>query len=200
MGNILDSQPNIKLINHLNNFHIKLLNQKEHQELEKFRFNSKLKQNNMSLFTTYSHQTIGSYLPTNFILCKSSTVNEIIKNTLIGEESIGYLCWNQKEKILSIKDIFQNLTLSSNKIDLIEMHSITTSKSCKTLRFHSHIKNQDDQTCFSESYIINGIMDNFVIYPIKKILLLDDLSLNNNIILDVKSNILNLYIRMLYHF
>jgi hypothetical protein len=193
MGNILNSQSNIKLINHLNNFHIKVLNQKEHQELEKFRSNSKLKQNNMSLFTTYSYQKIGGCLPTNFILCKSSTVNEIIKNTLIGEESIAYLCWNydQKEKVLFVKDILENLTLSSNKIDLIEIHSIKTSKSCKTLRFHPHIKKQDNQTCFSESYIINGIMDNFVIYPIKKILL-------NN--LDVKSNILNLYIGLLYSF
>jgi len=200
MGNILKSQPDINLIKHLNNFYIKVLTEKEHRQLERFKFETKYKQNNNSLFTTYEYQRISSYLPTNFILCKSSTVDDIIKNILLGEESIAHLSWESGErKILYIKDILMNPNISCHKVNLIEIHSILTSKSCKTLRNHPYLKNQDDRTYFSENDIINGIMTNFVIYPVSKMLLLTDLLLNHNIF-DIKLNILNLYISMLYSF
>ena len=202
MGNILNSQPDINLINHLNNFHIKVLNKKEHEQLEKLKFENSLRVSNISLFTTYSYQTIDQCLRTNFILCKSLTIDEIIENIFLGKESISYFLWNhfiRKKGTLYIKDILGDPFILSNKIDLIEMHSIVTSKSCKTLRNHPNLKMQDDQTYFSENDIIDGIMANFVIYPIKKILLLNILLLKQNI-LDVKLNILNLYIKMLYSF
>lgn len=202
MGNILNLQSKNSVINHLNNFHIKLLNENEHKQLQKFKIETRLGQNNNTLFTTYPYQKIGG-LSANFILCKSKTVDEIIKNNLIGKESILHLSWNysleKTQKTLSIKDFFVKPIISHYELDLIEIHSVITSKSCKTLLKHDNIKNQEDQTYFYENDIIDGIMVNFVIYPPKKILLLNYLMLNNNI-LDVEPNILNLYITMIYSF
>ena len=199
MGNIFNLQPDIKLIKQLNNFHIKILNTDEHKKLERFKFEVKLKKHNVSLFTTYSYQQIDHYLPTNFILCKSSSVDEIIKNILLGEESITYLSWDSKEQknMLYIKDILCNPTISCYRLDLIEIHPNVMTRSCKTLHKRRNLKLEDDLVYFSENYIIDGILTNFVIYPINKILLLTDL-VNYYNISDVKLNILNLYISMLY--
>lgn len=201
MGNIFNSEPDIKLIKHLNNFHIKILNNEERQKLEKFKYEVKLKQHNVSLFTTYPYQQINNYLSTNFILCKSSSVDEIIKNILLGDESITYLSWDFKEEkdMLYIKDILCNPIISCYRLDLIEIHPNIMTKSCKILHKRHNLKSEDDFVYFSENYIIDGIMSNFVIYPINKILLLTDL-LNYYNISDVKLNILNLYIRMLYYY
>jgi hypothetical protein len=199
MGNIFNLQPDIKLIKQLNNFHIKILNIDEHKKLEKFKFEVKLKKHNVSLFTTYPYQQIDHYLPTNFILCKSSSVDEIIKNILLGEESITYLSWDHEEQknMLYIKDILCKPIISCYRLDLIEIIPNVMTKSCKTLHKRNNFKLEDDLIYFSENYIIDGIMTNFVIYPINKILLLTYL-VNYYNILDIKLNILNLYINMLY--
>ena len=201
MGNILNPKPDINLIRHLSNFHIKILNENEHRDLERFKFKVQSKEHDVSLFTTYEYQKIDHYFATNFMLCKSSSVDEVIKNVLLGEESIAHFFWDYREEkdIFHIKDILQKPTISCSKINLVEIHSNMTSKSCITLRNHHYLKNQDNRKYFSENDIIDGIISNFVTYPKYKILLLTVLLSNNNII-DIRLNILNLYIRMLYVF
>jgi hypothetical protein len=198
MGNILNSQPNIKLIRYLNNFHIKFLNVNDHIKLEEFKFKATLNLNDISLFTTYEYQKIYHHLPTNFILCRSLSVNEIIENTLFGDESIAYISYDciGKQKIFNIKDILGRTKISCYEVDLIEIHKNITSKSCKTLQNHRYLNLQDDQTYFSENDLIDGIMSNFVYYPINKKLLIDKIISND----DIKFHIFNLYINLLYIF
>jgi hypothetical protein len=197
MGNILNTQSDPKLINHLN--------KKDHQQLEEFKLRVKLGQSNASLFTVYEYQKTPYRLKTDFILCKSSSVDEIIENILNGDESIAHLSWDTYDSHydyngkLYIKDLFMNPKISRHSIDLIEIHAHMTSKICKTLRRHPSLKNQDDQSSFNENNIIDGIIINFIVYPISKILLLTEIMIKYNLILDIKSNILNRYIRTLYH-
>lgn len=205
MGNILNSQPDPKLISHLNNFHIKILNENEITKLNRFKFKVNFGQTNASLFTTYSYQKIGHDLKTDFILCKSESVDEIIENILNGDESIVHLSWDTYDSHydyngkLYLKDLINNPKISCYSIDLIEIHAHMTSKICKTLRRHSSIKNQDDQSYFVENDIIDGIVANFIVYPISKILLLTEIIMIYGLILDIRSNILNRYIKMLYY-
>lgn len=198
MGNILNFEPDVKLIRHLDNFHIKILNKYEHRQLEQFKFDILYRQNNVKLYTTYEYQKIGYNIPTNFILCKSSSIEDIIENTKLGSESIAYISWDYHEhkKILSINNILENPRISCYKLDLIEMHAIGTLRDCKTLRNHYFRENQDDQTYFKENNIIKGILYNFGYCPIQKSLLLNHIIEHN----DIRSYIFKLYVRMLYVF
>jgi len=132
-------------------------------------------------------------------------VDEIIENILNGDESIAHLSWDTYDSHydyngkLYLQDLINNPKISCHSIDLIEIHAHFTSKQCKILRRHSSIKNQDDQSYFAENDIIDGIIANFIVYPVHKILLLTEIIMLHNLVPDIKSNILNRYVRTLYH-
>jgi len=203
MGNVFQLYPDDTIIKHLNNYHIKILNKNELVALDRFKEHTKFYNNGNSIFTTYPYQKLMPSLDTDFILCKSKTVDQIIENCINGTESIIHVCYSYNgytiHKQLSIKNFINGSIKSPFKLDLIELHAIITSKSCKTFLKHDNLTNQDDQNYFLENDIINSIIDNFVNYPINKILLLNYLLFNFNI-LDVRLTILNLYISMIYSF
>lgn len=202
MGNIINQQPDIKLLKHLDNFHIKILTKDEIHKLEEFRFRSQFNENSVKLFTTYEYQKIRWSLRINFILCKSKSIDDIIKNITLGYESIAYMSWDyhKSKDPLYVNDIWTKTKISAYDIDLVEMHATKTSKSCKTLRYHDYLKYQDDKSFYQENDLIDGIIFNFVYYPIIKNLLLTQIIKNYNIPTDIRLHILMLYIRSLYIF
>lgn len=200
MGNLINHQPNRELLSHLNNFHIKLLTYDEHKQFEKFRINSMDKLNSATLYTLYKYQKPDDLYESDFILCKSDSIDDIIANTLSGHESVSYI-WYAGVRCpqLSIKCFLSN-KISRDELSLVEMHILETVKSCKTLRQYNNVKNQDDISQFTRSDLIDGIMDNFVYYPPIKSLLLTCIIDYYNVIPDVRLHIFNIYVRMLYDF
>ena len=189
MGNF--NGPDKRLIDHLNQFRIKILTKEEHRQLELLKFDS-LQNNHIKLHTVYKYQKIGYDIRSDFILCQSSSSNipysnvqDIIKNVKLGKECIAYLQWDYKEKRkMLIGNLLKNHHVSCYKIDLIEMRPRES--------FVHYCKVR--QSYFSENDHIDAIIANFISYPIQKKLILSQI-INHN---DIQGYIFKIYVKMLY--
>lgn len=195
MGNIFAKKVNIKLLKYLADFHIKNLGIDESTKIKTLTFESFEDNPNTSLIgNSISWEDLMS-IPVNFILCKSQTIDDIVENTKQGYDSVCYIyCSKMPLCEFSVKDLWLK---SSTKLSIIEIQSTEMSPLHKTLLRDPDLK------CNYKTYrtdeLINGILVNFVYYPIIKNLLLT-LILDNYIINDIRLHILNLYIRLLYIF